>query len=518
MNSIIKFCEDPTITNWTKISQINKNTMIGIAFYCLEEKIGNRNIAKIIASYRNLKIKTPVDLSLVYETTKSRVDFSKLIKQHLSSINKVFGNVCVNGKNTKLLEKLELTKLLGRGSFGNVYSACLPTPCDDNSNKFAVKLAKVPNKVFNQKSIVKNQQPFWEYFYLNDLINPLVVKGICPNLPLLIDTFTCSDCEFSFYDFNKKKMKNSSGNCLIFVTELATLGDMPYWLKSNPNEDQLYSALFQIMVGIHTIQTKLQLINNDVKIPNILVYNVKPGGYWEYVVYGTKYYVPNYGQLFILNDFGVSKSYSPDNDLTDKKSQKFMNLGTRNSIIINGNYSMVNSNSMIFSDKVVNRTYKGSLGNWNCKKWIETTPVNIGDIGLNIKSDKIFDCGLTLSPQQKQYLTQNNITTNTKSKKLYENSDIIPPKQFITDTQDCINMFIGKLKRFSQPGFHLVTPDIPETLKDKLSLYSLGKCENFYTRPQNEIAGYFIQEFFSIHKDYTQKPKNGKIIQTFNIS
>ena len=521
MNSITKFCEDPTITNWNKISQINKNTMIGIAVYCLNNNIGNKNIAKIIASYKKSHLQKPMDLSLVYRTTQSRVNLSNLIKQHLSSIVKVFGEVCVNGKNTKLLEKIELKKLLGFGCFGNVYSACLPKPCNDNSYNFAIKLAKLKKNEFRWNRIVEFRQSFHEYFFLNDLIKPLVVNGICPNLPLLIDTFTCNDCEIITPQFDRNKYthdKISSGNdCLLFLTELATLGDMRHWVNSKPkpNEDQLYSALFQIMAGIHTIQTKLQLVNSDIKSDNIIVYDVKPGGYWEYVVYGKKYYVPNYGQLFILNDFGTSGTYSPDYNLTETKKEKEIGLGQRNKIIINGKYSIANSKS--------GALYPGSIIAYDKKnpdmfdviehyKWAL--------IFLDIKTQEIDDGGLELTQQQKDYLRQKNITTNTKSKQFYNHPDIIPPGSFILDTQDCIRMFLGWPKASQRNQLH-PRIDITKKMRNQLSVYGMyGILPRYHrsTRPQNEIAGYFIQEFFSIHKDYTQKPKNGKIIQTFNIS
>jgi len=521
MNSITKFCEDPTITNWNKISQINKNTMIGIAVHCLNNNIGNKNIAKKIVSYKKSHIQKPMDLSLVYTTTQSRVNLSNLIKQHLSSIVKVFGEVCVNGKNTKLLEKIELKKLLGLGVWGNVYSACLPKPCNDNSYNFAIKLAKMRKPSFKWNSIVKFQQPFHEYFLLNDLIKPLVVNGICPNLPLLIDTFSCRDCEFTFHkstsiSYPDETLIKSRDNCLIFLTELSTLGDMKNWIQKynrNPNEEQLYSALFQIMVAVHTIQTKVQLVNGDMKSENTLVYSVKPGGYWEYVVYGTKYYVPNYGQLFILNDFGTSSTYSPDNDLTILKKVKDSSLGDRFKIIINGKYSVASAKNGVKRDLLISYD-KNQKNGYNI---IESFYTNRQTIDL--KTQQINDGNIQLTQQQKDYLTQKNITTDTKSKNFYNHPDIIPPTYFNSDTQDCIRMFLGE-SCVAQPGAHTKI-NITKKLRDQLSNYTnVVKAPHMamFTRPQDEIAGYFIQEFFSIHKDYTKKPKNGKIIQTFNIS
>ena len=91
--------------------------------------------------------------------------------------------------------------------------------------------------------------------------------------------------------------------CLIFIMELATGNDFNTWMQKPHTEAELYNAVFQLMAGIHALQIHGQVINNDVKALNILTYDVKPGGYWKYIIQGKEYFIPNLGSLFIVNDF-----------------------------------------------------------------------------------------------------------------------------------------------------------------------------------------------------------------------
>ena len=44
--------------------------------------------------------------------------------------------------------------------------------------------------------------------------------------------------------------------------------------------------------------------HNDLHWGNVLVFEVRPGGCWEYKIDDTRYYVPNLGFVFVLWDFG----------------------------------------------------------------------------------------------------------------------------------------------------------------------------------------------------------------------
>ena len=45
----------------------------------------------------------------------------------------------------------------------------------------------------------------------------------------------------------------------------------------------------------------------DIKKENILYYKINEGGYFQYKILDETFYVPNYGYLFVINDF-ISRS------------------------------------------------------------------------------------------------------------------------------------------------------------------------------------------------------------------
>ena len=247
-------------------------------------------------------------------TIKNRVENAISIKKNIN----LKGEQCIHNKNDALLEKIEIIDMIGVGTFGEVYQVET-----NNSTKIALKVSKFLSK----KDVTKvNSQSWFELTILRDYIRPLIEHKICPNLPLLIDGYFCSNCKF-------RNAKDQA--CIITLMELAN-GDLHDWFnKKKRTDDELYNALFQIMVAIHAIHTHHQIINLDVKAQNVLYHEVAPGGHWVYIVNGVNYYVPNLGFLMVLNDFGVSMSQEPTS--TDINKIPFTTF--RNYMIINDRIS-----------------------------------------------------------------------------------------------------------------------------------------------------------------------------------
>jgi len=446
------------------------------------------------------------------------------LKNILKDVTKIYGRQCIHGDKAELLEKLQINKLLGTGTFGNVYSACSPKPCDENSYKFAVKLSSFINKKHYKNPFNLEEQSWHEFFILKDYINPLVEKGICPNLPLLQGGYLCDTCEFA---------DGKTKECIITITELAN-GDMDKWFtEKDRTSEEIYSALFQIMAAIHTIQYHCQLINKDVKAPNILYYNVKAGGYWHYVIHGQDFYVPNYGHLFVLNDFGVSIIQDPNTKLLSSKKNTWQGT-SRNFMILNNQISPLNS-------KMFWITYNKEPAPiklmpqilWYDYKYINNLPEITQNMGvnkacrsfINVKSHKIKDCEIQFTNEQKEYLKSLRIPSNSDNIDFYMHPEIIPPFEFCVDTQDCIRTFVGA-RRVSIPAgaaFHRKY-NIPSVCENKIKKYvnkyinGIAPSNIQMLNPAFYIAGYFITEFFTKEQDYTQIPSESFIIDTYRIS
>jgi hypothetical protein len=464
-----------------------------------------------------------LDYDNIYLNTLDRVNIIHKLNNILKDVTKIYGKQCIHGDKAELLEKIQINKLLGTGTFGNVYSACAPKPCDDNSYKFAVKLSSFINKRHYKNPFNPEEQSWHEFFILKDYINPLVERGICPNLPLLQEGYLCNTCEFA---------DNSIKECIITITELAN-GDMNKWFtEKNRTNEEIYSALFQIMAAIHTIQYHCQLINKDVKAPNILYYNVKPGGYWHYIIHGRDFYVPNYGHMFVLNDFGVSIVQDPTTKLLTSKKNTWQGT-SRNFMILNNEISPLNSKIFWSNDKQSMPIKSLPLISWCNYKYVDNLPeiedsIEVSKICrslINVKSHKIKDCEIQFTNEQKEYLKSLRIPSDSNDIEFYMNPEIIPPFEFCVDTQDCIRTFVGG-RRVSIPGgtaFHHKY-NIPIESENKIKKYVNKYINGIYAssiqmlNPTFYVAGYFITDFFTKEKDYTKLPTESFIIDTYKIS
>jgi hypothetical protein len=516
-----------------KLEKDNKSPIFKLTFCNISQKgkpnpdKKNLDIDRFSSNYSYIPspLEVSITLSDIYLDNNKRYALISQIKKAMSSSIKSEGAQCVNGLKPTLLKQLELKRFLGTGTFANVYAACSPAPCLKDSYKFAVKLTIIPDEDF--KYYYSTNKPSWhEPYILKNIINPLVIKGICPNLPLLAESYTCSDCDFKFYDASKVPVEtNKKSSCLILLMELGTGGDMSGWFNSNRilSEDEIFISLFQIMAGVHSIQIYGQILNNDIKAQNILSYNIKSGGYWHYIIHGQNFYVPNMGKLFVLNDFGVSRVFNPNHKLCYLLKEKWVNLGHRYAMIINGKYSPLNA-----SNPLDNKLSRVKLIHWeHCDKNVgakttEKAKSNGGISKISV-SDKneIYNPGIVFTENQLKELKRLGIPADSGNKEFYEHPKVIPPLELIGDTQDVILTFTGG-KRATQPGNHISYDSVTQNIKKLLEPYVIKRYVQgghyIDDDPSKGIAGYFINDFFTRIHDYTSFPVGEKIIASYKIS
>lgn len=458
-----------------------------------EKRVATNIMSKVIGT----------NLPVIYLDNDQRAILSRNIKQRLVEVHKIpVGKQCVmsQGKN-QLADYLTVGKLLGTGDWGNVYTGCIPDEkskeCNTDSFRFAIKMARITPE--NLKTPYNPNEAAWhEVIIMKDILTPIVKTSMCPNVPLLMDSFICDNCSFIF---NNDREEHP---CIIMVTELAG-GDFNHFVdKTSPNEDELYSALFQIMAGLHAIQSFGQIMNYDIKGANILYFNVKPGGYWHYVIHGVDFYVPNYGKLFILNDFGVSQTFSPDFQMSLSKKDKKFELGSRYAMDIDGIFSPIEA-KYTFGEKIPANTVT-----WVSELGREFTS-NGSEYMLKKDTQKIMDSVTTLTQEQKNYLKKHDLSTDPLDRSYFLQPLVIPPMEYYNDTQDAIRMFVGG-DRTTQRGTHrkpkVVTGDQFRNInRYKRSARQAGD-NDFSVYAYKSLAGRFIQSFFVDMKDYT-KPLSG---------
>lgn len=416
-------------------------------------------------------------LSYIYLSTENRFKYMNDVKSLLEPVEKLpVWKQC-------LQKHLNLDKMIGSGSYGNVYKS------EIDGNRFAVKFSKLkPEALENPFS--KYVSSWYEIYFLREIIRPLIQKNICPNLPLLYSEFACDDCNL------KLNGENLHVPCAITVVELAS-GDLKKYLRDiKPSKEEIYSCLFQIMAALHAIQMNGQIMNFDVKKENVLYYNVEPGGYWHYKIHGKSYYVPNYGKIFILNDFGISRSMSPNYPMYKNKNEKTFRLGSR--------YAIVKNKEFIPLQVPYQPEEDGNMIDSNEITWENGIISKGAQFRMLRESDKIFKSEIVLTKEEEKFLKRKKIPLDTTQSEFFLHPEIIPPFEFYNDTQDCIRMFIGG-KRTTQKGSHKRYPKIvTNDLYEELKVYD-GKGESmkdavFSTDPSQVLAGYFIEKFFTMYR------------------
>lgn len=430
------------------------------------------------------------DLPYVYLTISERLKYARNIFKSLEDVRK---------KDVYCQEVDEmLGNKLGKGSYGEVYAG------EKDERKVAVKFAKLKKESIDIP-YSRDDSGWHEYHILKFLIKPIIKKKICPNLPLLIDTFTCKERELILHNNEKVKTK-----CSIMLTELAS-STLTEYLKTQRSDDELLSCLFQIMAGLTAIQLHAQILHYDMKFENILVYNCKAGGFWKYKLFDKDYYVPNYGHLFVLNDFGISRSMNIKYPMYKEKSDKTFRLGCRFACIINGKFSPISAKSQYTSSGEIE---KPALIKWTGKKGTRSVMFRMN------RNGKILDSEVQLTKEQKSFLKKEKV----KETDLFRRPDIIPCFEFYNDTQDVLKMFVGDKKKSTQKGNFKKNAGISETIRSKLLPY-IGVQPNldgqeFDLNPNQVCAWYFIRDFFGEYtfasgKAYTKE--KSPIIETYNL-
>jgi hypothetical protein len=192
---------------------------------------------------------------------------------------------------------LEKRNLLGRGWQGIIYKYC-------ENNNFCVAIKKTylddRQTKFLKNTYSKGALKYESFIELAamKLTNQLVLQQVCPHFVLnyrssFKERHRPSPC-IEEYPFSSKYYNEYVDNSETFTE----------WVKKEHLLNEWYNAYFQITVAIYSLQSYFNMTHFDLHSDNILVKTIKSGGYWEYTIDNKKYYVPNYGWIFYLNDFG----------------------------------------------------------------------------------------------------------------------------------------------------------------------------------------------------------------------
>jgi serine/threonine protein kinase len=134
-----------------------------------------------------------------------------------------------------------------------------------------------------------------------------LAKNKCPNFPLVYDSQTCSDCE--------GYARRSGPNCFVLLYEYANGGNLEHFLSRNDISDiEFLSIYFQAFYAYHILEKYTNGIHGDFLPRNILLSNTTPGGFWVYILDGTRYYIPNIGYIVKIWDYSIIDSEWMENE------------------------------------------------------------------------------------------------------------------------------------------------------------------------------------------------------------
>lgn len=191
---------------------------------------------------------------------------------------------------------LPKSKILGRGGQGKVFESCSNKKC------LAVKKIYINWKLSEFFKDQFNPDALKDGIYIEllagHLINQLILQGISPHFALNYAwdykererASVCSDTyPYTMYHYNEIIQ-----NTITYTKWIQEIHSLKEW----------YNAYFQITVSIYVLQTFFNMTHFDLHSENILVQKVKKGGYFEYIIDGVSYKLPNLGFRLYIIDLG----------------------------------------------------------------------------------------------------------------------------------------------------------------------------------------------------------------------
>lgn len=217
------------------------------------------------------------------------------------------------------------TMIGSKSNFGEVWMV------DTQGGKIAIKkipMTRYDIKVGLQKStpseFLTMKRSIWVELFFLKKCESLVEKNVCPGFLLIFFDEIQKDMIFH----NPKLVPMNGSSCMMIGMELAR-SDLNVFSAVKKDTVEWAGIVFQVLFAILTYQKQLKICHNDLHWGNVLIHEVlEPSASPRYLLYeykNTKFYVPFFGYLCLLIDFGFVTKLTRENMMKDARRISHLN-------------------------------------------------------------------------------------------------------------------------------------------------------------------------------------------------
>lgn len=248
-----------------------------------------------------------------------------------------------------------------------IHRSCYPirhdsgrTECAKNSTPVNIRTYRLSTDEYSSNKFIETSDVWREIGFYEYLRENIIKPRESPNFPLMFAWHVYHDHNINFEDFNRasieaaggtyvQKPYSDSGHALIVLTESPTYNILDWakkmyrdgttvlpMLQTGYHDEKTWlSVIFQLMAALYTMQQKNISITDFSLENNVWIKDTKvkeyATTYWEYVIDGITYYVPNHGYLVLIdsnfkNPSSGNKIYYGDKDYSNIIFDSFKNV------------------------------------------------------------------------------------------------------------------------------------------------------------------------------------------------
>lgn len=250
----------------------------------------------------------------------NRIKYYKMVSNYISKHLKNDPNNCISVKhgNIKIGSNIILDNRIGSKSAWGL--AFLSHYFISNSKQLIFATKIVDSSKMNN---------LLEYNVLKFLTLLNLEKQICPHFPMCYGALKCDDYTKRLIDHKIDLGKLKKKKLIFIFSELAN-NNLNNLLKNNFNHKIILNAIAQILISIMFFNKYAKSFHRDGHSGNFLYHEIKPGGYFHYIINGVDYYIENLGYLWVIWDFGLIVPFSKFKD----------NSRTKDVLLLNNDYAI----------------------------------------------------------------------------------------------------------------------------------------------------------------------------------